>query len=84
MKIIKKGMRVWITVASMFSFVAGWVFFAHSNKPAPLQINTPSQSAPASSSSIQSFNSNTSSNGFSIFSQRQSNFFQPRLRTGGS
>ncbi len=33
MKILKLGLRLWITLASMSSFVVGWVMLAHAPKP---------------------------------------------------
>ncbi len=85
MKIIKKGMRLWITVASLFSFLTGWVLFAHANKPSPLQIYQPVQSAPASNPQFQSFNRNAQTGGgFPFIVQSQNPSLRPRLRTGGS
>jgi len=84
MKIVKKSMRLWITIASVFSFLTGWVLFSHANKPAPLQISQPVISTPASNPSLRSFNSNSGSGGFQFFQQNQSTFSHPRLRTGGS
>jgi hypothetical protein len=34
MKILKFGLRLWITIASIFSFIVGWVMLAHAPKPA--------------------------------------------------
>jgi hypothetical protein len=84
MKIVKKSLRVWITVASVFSFLGGWILFSHSGKPAPLQINQPVISAPSSNSTFQQFSRNSQSSGFPFSSQSQSRSFGPRLRTGGS
>jgi hypothetical protein len=84
MKILKKGMRLWITIASLFSFVIGWVLFSHSNKPAPLPLNQPAIIAPVSNQLIQSYNYNTQSNWFPFSGLSQSPYSQPRLRTGGS
>jgi hypothetical protein len=85
MKIVKKGMRVWFTIASVFSFLAGWVLFSHSAKPAPLQSSQPAVAAPAASNSIiRSINNNSPSIGFPFSVQSQSSFSSPRLRTGGS
>ncbi|HSB66104.1 MAG TPA: hypothetical protein VLD65_05965 [Anaerolineales bacterium] len=84
MKIIKRGMRVWITVASLFSFFGGWILLAHANKPAPLQYSQPAISAPASSPSIQTINPSIQSGGFSFPSQSFPTFSRPMLRTGGS
>jgi len=33
MKIIKAGIRFWITLASTISFIGGWVMLAHAPKP---------------------------------------------------
>jgi hypothetical protein len=84
MKLIKNGMRLWITIASLFSFLAGWVLLSHSNKPAPLQINQPVISAPASNQSLRSFNRNFQTGGLPFSVQSQPSFSRPRLRTGGS
>jgi len=78
MKVFKHGLRIWISAASLFGFLVGWILFAHSNKPAPLFQNQPAQNAP-----LLSFNNSRA--GLSSFSlQQQSPFRQPRLRTGGS
>jgi hypothetical protein len=84
MKIVKKSLRLWITVASVFSFLGGWILFSHSNKPAPLQINQPVISAPSSNTTVQQFNRNSQSSGFPFSSRQGSSSFSPRLRTGGS
>jgi hypothetical protein len=85
MKIVKKSMRLWITFASVFSFLTGWALLSHANKPAPLIASQPAAvSSPASNQSVQSLNRNTSSGGFLLPQQNLSNFSRPRLRTGGS
>ncbi len=33
MKIFKTFLHVWITIVSLFSFLAGWAMLAHSRKP---------------------------------------------------
>ena len=33
MKLFKFGLRFWITLGSVFSFLIGWVIFGHSLKP---------------------------------------------------
>jgi hypothetical protein len=33
MKLLKTGLRFWITLTSLFSFVAGWIMLAHAPKP---------------------------------------------------
>ena len=86
MKTYKLGMRVWITIAAVFSFFGGWILLAHANKPAPLQISQPAVTAPANNTgpSIQTFNQNVQSGGFSFPVQSQPSFSRPFLRTGGS
>jgi hypothetical protein len=84
MKIIKKGLRIYLTIAALFSFLGGYILLSHSNKPAPLQISQPATSSQSSNTIIQSFNQNLSSNGFQFSNQNQFNSFSPRLRTGGS
>ena len=84
MKILKKGMRIWITTASVFSFMAGWIFFAHAGKPAPLPASQPAQSAPVQSQPSRSFNNSSQTGVFPFSFQSQPQSFVPRLRTGGS
>ncbi len=86
MKIFKFGIRVWFTIASLLSFLIGWIFFAHSNKPAPLQINQPSVSTQAPSISTRSIFDDRGSGRLPSFSiqQQSAPTFRPRLRTGGS
>lgn len=84
MKIFKRSMRLWITVASMFSFLGGWILLAHASKPAPLQVAQPAISAPASNPTFQNPNSGFQSGGFSFPVQSQPTFNRPILRTGGS
>ncbi len=85
MKTYKLGMRAWITIAAVFSFLGGWILLAHANKPAPLQFSQPAVSSPAQSSpSFQSSNPSFSTGGFSFPSQNTTIFNRPLLRTGGS
>ncbi len=84
MKTYKLGMRLWITIAALFSFLGGWILLAHANKPAPLQYSQPAISAPASNAPFQSINSGSQFGGFSFPSQSQPIFNRPILRTGGS
>ncbi len=86
MKIFKYGLRIWFAIASVFSFLVGWVFFAHSNKPAPLQIAQPTLSAPAPQISTLNFFDDRRSGlpSFSTSTQSSVPSFRPRLRSGGS
>jgi hypothetical protein len=51
MKKFKIGLRIWILITSVVSFLAGWVMLAHSGKPASLfqQAQTLPSQDPASS-----------------------------------
>jgi hypothetical protein len=84
MKIFKRSMRVWITIASLFSFFGGWILLAHANKPTPLQYTQPAISSPATNPFIQTNNPSLPSGGFSFPSQSLPMFNRPLLRTGGS
>ncbi len=94
MKLFRFGLSVWITVASIGSFLLGWVALAHSPKPvqhtaqvtisnvAPLPTLTPLQSLPFGG---------TDNNNFPSFQAPSNNFNngfssapQPLFRTGGS
>jgi hypothetical protein len=84
MKIYKKALRYWIAIASLFSFLGGWIILAHSPKPVQAQTNQLSALP-----TIQAYDSNTNNSGRSLFSTnsqavpRQSSGM-PLLRTRGS
>jgi hypothetical protein len=93
MKLLKFGLRFWITLTSLVSFVAGWIMLAHA--PKPNQQN--SAYGTISSSSIPTleplpplsdFNAgdiDTQDQPFSLFQQSRPSFgFRPTFRTGGS
>lgn len=91
MKAIKLSIRLWITGAATLSFLAGWAFFANSNKPAPL--TTVSSTTDNASQSLQSAPQTLPTNPrqrFGGFQNSQSQFsqtfpsYRPRFRTGGS
>ena len=46
MKLIKFGIRTWITIASAFSFLAGWAMLVHAPKPAQLSTFTAANTIP--------------------------------------
>ena len=33
MKLLKIGLRVWLTIASVLSFIGGWILLVHAPKP---------------------------------------------------
>ncbi len=47
MKPFKLGLRIWIAVTSILSFLGGWMLFSHAGKPAPLIPSQPSNSQPS-------------------------------------
>lgn len=51
MKNFKIGLRIWILMTSVISFLTGWVMLAHAGKPAPLfqQAQTQTTQDPPSS-----------------------------------
>lgn len=85
MKIVKFGLRFWITLGSVFSFMFGWAIFGHSLKPAqpvsqtaslPTLEPLPPLDLTGSDPGISFQHSQPSS-----FAQ---SFFRPRFMTGGS
>ena len=44
MKLLKFGMRFWITLTSVFSFLVGWAMLAHAPKPVQAAAAQPSSS----------------------------------------
>ena len=98
MKLFRKVLRYWIAIASIFSFLGGWVILAHSPKPVQPQSNSvqpaaqPGLPALATLPPIQAYGS-TSNNGLTFFSNNaqanaqvntQSTSPMPLLRTRGS
>jgi hypothetical protein len=70
MKLFRKILRYWIGLASMLSFLGGWVILAHSPKPVQFPSATSSSVPPASLQGlppIQAYG-DTSSNGLTFFS----------------
>jgi hypothetical protein len=84
MKAYKTLLRIWIAAVSVFSFVAGWVFFAHSNKPVSL-LQIPSAQVQTITNQPAWQTPNLTQPSWQIPSvQGQPSFGRPRLRTGGS
>lgn len=46
-RLTKSLLRIWISTSSVGAFAIGWSALAHSPKPAPLQVQAASVSAPA-------------------------------------
>ncbi len=93
---VKFGIRIWIAITSILSFLFGWMLFTHSGKPAPLQILQPAIAQPSQGSQVTnlppvpSIDSLMNGNGSgslqplpSLPQSTSPNFF-PRLRSRGS
>ena len=75
MNLFRKALRYWIAIASVLSFLGGWVILAHSPKPVQ-PVTVQSITLPT----IQPFDSNVNNNGLGFFSgNSQAN---PQLRSG--
>ncbi len=93
MKIFRKALRYWIAIASVLSFLGGWVILAHSPKPVQPQPATVLPAALPSLPPIQAYGGTTTSNGITFFSNPapanppvnpQPSPLTPVLRTRGS
>jgi len=93
MKLLKFGMRFWITLTSVFSFLVGWAMLAHAPKPVQAAAAQPSSSvAPLPTlAPLQPLNFSSNGGGvqqqqFSIVQPSAPSFFSPRqvFNTGGS
>ena len=70
MKLFRKVLRYWIGIASLLSFLGGWVILAHSPKPVQLQSASSSSVPPTilpGLPPIQAYGANPSS-GLTFFS----------------
>jgi len=81
MKLLKFGIRTWITIASVLSFLAGWVMLVHAPKPAQLSVFNTAPTLPTLEP-LPPLGMDTNN------IQSQSLFLRPRsrsfFRTGGS
>jgi len=85
-KFTKTFLHVWLSLVSVLGFALGWVFIAHAQKPAPLdvpqvQISVPAQTVLEPVPSINDFLKGEVSSPIKI--QNPSVTF-PRLRARGS
>jgi hypothetical protein len=93
MKIFRKILRYWIAIASVLSFLGGWVILAHSPKPVQQQAASVVPAALPTLPPIQAYGS-TNNNGIPFFSNQapanppatniQPSQAMPMLRTRGS
>ena len=93
MKIFRFGLNIWITLASLLSFLLGWVALAHAPKPVQpsRSAQPPAISAPALPTlmplqSLQSGNDGSSFQNFQVQtpSNEFSNSTAPIFLSGGS
>jgi hypothetical protein len=89
MKLLKFGLRFWIMLTSVFSFMLGWVMIAHS--PKPLQSGSASPAAVPAMPTLAplpalNFDSNDSNSQSSPFALLRPGSFAPApiFKTGGS
>ncbi len=91
MKLLKFGIRFWITITSVLSFLTGWIMLAHAPKPNQASSASTNISAPlptlAPLNPLSGFDSddNNFQNQplFSVQPNTRSQF-RPSFRTGGS
>ena len=89
MKVLKLGIRFWITLTSVLSFMTGWVMLAHAPKPHQPSSAWTSIAAPLPTleplNSLSGSDDNNSQNQplFSVQPSPRSQF-RPAFRTGGS
>lgn len=97
MKLIKLGIRFWVTIVSVFSFLGGWILLVHAPKPFQGSSSQPSSGnvplptlAPLPPLSSQGFDPNQNSFQqqqqplFNVQPQPRSRGFSPFFSTGGS
>jgi hypothetical protein len=91
MKLLKLGIRFWLTVTSVFSFLVGWVMLAHA--PKPNQAGSASTNISASMPTLEPLRSLSDFDSDEDYFQSQPFFnvqpsprsqFRPSFRTGGS
>lgn len=91
MKLLKLGLRFWITVSSLISFVGGWILLVHAPKPnqSTSLNNALSASAPTLEplpplNTVNGDDNNFSNQPFFNVQPNVRSQFSPRFRTGGS
>ena len=91
MKLLKVGIRFWITITSVLSFLTGWIMLAHA--PKPIQTNAGSNRIVTPLPTLEPLNPSigfgSDEDNFqnpSLFSIEPStrSQFRPSFRTGGS
>jgi len=89
MSLYRKFLRYWLTAASLFGFLLGWVFISHSTESEETITTIDGQTLTIEMPSIPSVDdltaptSDTNDVQTFTFNQSQSSF-APQMRTGGS
>ena len=83
MKKLKFGLRFWITITSILSFVGGWIMLVHSPKPAQLIPDAASTLEPLPPL-FDNINDNIQNQSLFSIQPRQRFGGNPFFRTGGS
>lgn len=90
MKLLKFGLRFWITLTSVVSFVGGWIMLAHAPKPDQQNsayssiTSVPTLEPLPPLSDFNAVGNDNQSQPWSFFQSRPSIGFRPTFRTGGS
>ena len=91
MKLLKLGIRFWITVTSVVSFLTGWIMLAHAPKPVQASSASINNSASLPTleplrplSDVGSDEDNVQNQPFFSGQPGVASQFRPAFRTGGS
>jgi hypothetical protein len=90
MKFLKFGLRFWITITSVVSFLTGWVMLAHAPKPSPLSLRStiaaqvPTLEPLPPLSSFDPDQGDSQNQSFFNLQPSTRSQFRPAFKTGGS
>lgn len=91
MRLLKLGIRFWITITSVVSFLTGWIMLAHAPKPSQSGAASANISAPLPTleplrplSDFGSDEDNVQNQPFFSVQPGVRSQFRPSFRTGGS
>jgi len=91
MKFLKLGIRFWITITSVLSFLTGWILLAHAPKPMPSSSGATTVATPLptleplnSPSRFGSDDDNFQNQPLFSVQPNTRSQFRPSFRTGGS
>ena len=89
MKLLRFGIRFWITITSILSFLTGWIMLAHAPKPGASSTSSSTITSPLPTLEplrpLSEFESGDDDfQNPSSFNFQPQNQFRPSFRTGGS